>query len=95
MKSWTHLKAAAGMGLEEQWIFRPDAAPLCSLKRGSTPDFWRASLLNLSGVSCVVLHTSGALEQAQKNCEKELRLMGHKWAARDGSPNSDESTTSA
>ncbi len=76
---WTRVAANGGMGLEEQWIFRPKAAPLCSLKESEPKGAWIASLLNLTGISAVVLHTSGSLETAQRSVEKELRLMGWEW----------------
>ncbi len=77
---WAHVRANGGMGLEEQWIFRPKAAPLCSLKKGETTGTWQASLLRSTGISAVIAHTTAAtLEAAQRNCERELRLMGWEW----------------
>lgn len=76
---WTHVAKNGGMGMEEQWLFRPDTAPLCALKRGA--DGWYASLLNATGISTAVVHMgpSTLLEEAEKTCEAELRRMGWRW----------------
>lgn len=80
--------------MERQWIFKPDCAPLCSLKaqdagqpiRDSTLTQWTASLLNPSGISAVMLSVDHAtLAQAMTDCEAELRLMGHEWGPKSGS----------
>lgn len=80
MTGWTHVKHSLGMGLEEQWIFRPRDAPLCSLRR-STDDQWQSRLLTLELISVNVLWLSGALtlEEAKRASEDELRHMGHEW----------------
>lgn len=78
---WHHIKANSGMGLTEQWIMRVGNAPVCSLKQGHKPDVWVASLLNLTGISCAVLHSNGStLEQAKQEAEVALRDMGWVWA---------------
>lgn len=92
--TWVHVKPNSGMGLTEQWILRVRNAPVCSLKRDKEAgrDAWQASLLNLSGISCVVLHVRAAsLQQAQADSEAELRAMGWSW----GRPQSEEASTPA
>lgn len=92
---WTKIDANATVMLTAQWVFRAENAPVCSLKKGETPGTWVASLLNRSGISCVICHTSGTLEQAQRNCEKELRLMGWTWGAEASDKPPSAATTSA
>jgi hypothetical protein len=76
-KGWTHIKRNGGMGLQEQWILKVGTAPVCSLKRGEDAGTWAASLLHITGISTTMLHVAeGVLEQAQRRCETELRLMG-------------------
>lgn len=78
--SWTRVVANGVAKIEEQWVFRPKAAPLVSLKKGETVGTWTASLLSLTGFNAVVLHTTATdLKQAQRHCEKELRCMGWEW----------------
>ena len=78
--SWTHVKAVRSEGLEEQYIFRPGGAPLCSLRR-DPDDAWQTRLLCLEGVSCNVLWLPSALtlEEAKRASEEELARMGHRW----------------
>jgi hypothetical protein len=83
---WTYIKANGGMGLEEQWSFRPYVLPLnvmkplCQLKRNGG-GHWLANLLNESGVSATAWHLGNVLtlEQAKLECEAELRMMGWNW----------------
>ena len=76
--AWTHVKNNYGMGLEAQWIFRAQNAPVCSLKRDGSA--WKASLLNLSGISSTIMYLPIlTLEQAQDDCERELIRMGWRW----------------
>jgi hypothetical protein len=83
---WTHIKASGGMGLEEQWCFRPyvlpvnAAKPLCKLRRNGD-GHWLADLLNHTGISAAVLHVAGdiPLREAQLFCEQALREMGWEW----------------
>lgn len=66
--------------LMEQWVLYACGAPLCKLYKGETVGTWQASFLNLCGKTNVVAHcTATSLEQAQRFCEKELRLMGWKF----------------
>lgn len=76
---WTYVAKHGGMGMEEQWLFRPSTAPLCALKRGA--EGWEASLLNTSGISTAILHMGEAtlLTEAMTTCENELERMGWKW----------------
>ncbi len=82
-RGWKHVKPWPIMGiLTEQWLFRPDRAPLCSLRR-DTDDQWMASLLLKGGISASVLwlnHTL-TLEEAKVASEDELRRMGWRWEA--------------
>jgi len=76
--TWTHVANNWGMGLREQWIFRPGAAPICALKRDG--DAWTASLLDLSGVSASTTRLSSMnLHDAKLACERELRERGYRW----------------
>lgn len=78
--SWTHVKANGGMGLAEQWIFRPDCAPICSLRAGEQMGTWHASLLHRSGISATVVHLPiMKLDDAQASCEATLRGMDWEW----------------
>lgn len=73
--TWTEIKAAPGMGLEAQHLLRWHDKPVCSLKEAS--DGWRASLLNLSGLSAASLRLScQTLEEAKRRCEHQLNVMG-------------------
>ncbi len=75
--TWTHVRQNYGMGLVEQWIFRAQDAPCCSLKKGETTGTWQASFLNRSGVSCTVMELPVmVLGYAQEYCESRLREMG-------------------
>ncbi len=79
---WTRVGAAPGMGLlTEQWIFRPDRAPLCSLRRDPEGCGWQANLLRSTGISAATMWLGGALTlpQAQAASETELRAMGWEW----------------
>ena len=74
---WHHIKASSGVGLSEQWILRMLNAPVCSLKRDKETQGWQASLLNRTGISCVVVQMpQQTLEQAQRSCEVQLIEMG-------------------
>ncbi len=82
--SWTHIHKNLGMGLEEQWIFRPGVAPICSLKKSADGNTWDASLLALTGISStrIVISMQWGLEQAKRICEVTLREMGWDWKGR-------------
>lgn len=70
----------ANTGIPEQWVFRVREAPACALKRGETKGTWQASLLKTCGKHCVVMELGHmTLEQAQRDCECELRCMGWSW----------------
>lgn len=78
---WTRVEANFGMGLEAQWLFRPDKKPLCSLKADGATG-WTASLLNASGISVAMLDIDDApLDIARIECEQVLRTMGWEWAS--------------
>ena len=75
MSHWVHVKAAPGQGLEEQHLLRWNGKPVCALK--TSGDGWRASLLNLSGVSARPIEFSNEpLDMTKIRCEQELMLMG-------------------
>ena len=75
--AWTKIEANASLMLESQWILRAENAPVCSLKRGETQGTWVASLLNRTGISCVIQHMArSTLEEAKRECEETLREMG-------------------
>lgn len=89
--TWTHIKPNGGMGLEEQWIFRPENKPLVSLKK--IGDLWVASLLQLSCISaCSLVCHNSTLEQAESECEQSLHDMGWRWGAKNGSDSSERRT---
>lgn len=91
--TWTHIKSNGGMGLEEQWIFRPENKPLVSLKQGDDPQTWVASLLNLTCISaCSLVCHNSTLEQAESECEQSLHDMGWRWGAKSGSDSSERRT---
>lgn len=72
---WTYIKSNSGMGLQEQWIRKVDAAPAISLKRDGAG--WVASLLDRSGISVVTLDIDDmTLDEAKRACECVLRGMG-------------------
>jgi hypothetical protein len=83
---WTYIKASGGMGLQEQWCFRPYvlplnvARPLCKLRRNGD-GHWVADLLHESGISAAACHLGNVLtlEQAKLECESQLRMMGWNW----------------
>jgi len=78
--SWTRIAPAPGMGLQEQWTFRPHTMPpLCSLR--TADGAWDASMLNRSGISTVkvVISRQLALAETQRCCEATLREMGWSW----------------
>lgn len=88
---WKKIESNSTVMLEAQWIFRAENAPVCSLKKGETPGTWVASLLNRTGISCVVMHMNGStLAQAQGEAEEQLREMGWSWGA---TPSSDATTS--
>ena len=72
---WTHVKPT--YDLVEQWIARKGGLSVCSLRRDQ--DGWAASLLNFGGISTTQMHLTSklSLEQAQAECDKELKRMGY------------------
>lgn len=76
-KSWTHVRANHGQGLEEQHIYKVGPAPAVSLKKGPKEKEWTASLLYPSGISTSSLAmTNRTLDEAKAECESTLRDMG-------------------
>ncbi len=79
--SWK--KVTGGDGAKTHWSFRPGTAPLCALYQDETKTTWCASLLHLSGEGATMMHApADTVEEAQRICEAELRLMGWTWGPR-------------
>ena len=78
---WKHYPRVRGeYERDEHWVLHECDAPICALRKGETLGSWQASFLHLCGKTNVVAHaTATSVEQAQRFCEKELRLIGWKW----------------
>ncbi len=68
------------MGLTESWVFRPEAKPLCAIRRDDDGQ-WKLELLHHTGISCNILWLSAdrTLEEAKANGEATLLEMGWTW----------------
>lgn len=74
---WTHIKQSRELMLDEQWIYKTENAPACSLRHDDSVYTWQARILNRSGISTTVAHFEAiTLLEAQEECEALMRRKG-------------------
>lgn len=74
---WMHVKAAPGMGLEEQHVLRWSNAPVAVLKKSGLPDRWSLSLLMRNKISAeTTMIVIADLLQAKRAAERMARELG-------------------